>query len=307
MLWRTVMAGKKILLVLDDARSHEQVRRLLPGSADSLVLITSRRRLAALEEARPVSLGTLIPADAAGLLARLTARPGSEADAPAAVEITRLCGYLPLAIRLIAGALRSHPCWSITDLAAELATASDRLTAMRAENLSVASAFDLSYQDLPSGAQQLFRRIGLYPGTSIDAFATAALDGTTVACARGHLGDLYDHHLLTEPERGRYQMHDPLREHARNLAARDPAAEQDAATGRLLDYYLHSVTVASRLIATRPPLAEPPVLCPPQEAPRLRTADEAMAWLTAERANLHACADLAAARSLHVHAVGIPV
>ncbi len=108
MLWRSIMADKKVLLVLDDAGGHEQVRPLLPGSAASMVLVTSRRRLAALEEATPVSLGTLPPTDAAGLLARLAARPGSDADAAAIAEITRLCGYLPLAIRLIAGAMRAH-------------------------------------------------------------------------------------------------------------------------------------------------------------------------------------------------------
>jgi tetratricopeptide (TPR) repeat protein/transcriptional regulator with XRE-family HTH domain len=304
MLWRNGVAGKRILLVLDDAGSHEQVRPLLPGSPDSLVLITSRRRLAALEEATPISLDTLPPADAAELFTRLTARAGREAEAVA--EITRLCGYLPLAIRLVAGTLRRHPSWTVTDLATELATTKDRLAAMRAENLSVAAAFDLSYADLTGDQQRLFRRLGLHPGTSIDASAAAALDGTSLRDARRRLDDLYDHHLITEPARGRYHLHDLLREHASSLAEEDDDAGRDAAIDRLLDYYLYTATAANRLIARRPPAYTPPIAHPPAAAPELTTRDEAMAWLETERANLQAGADFAADRARPVHAVWLP-
>jgi tetratricopeptide (TPR) repeat protein/transcriptional regulator with XRE-family HTH domain len=304
MLWRNGVAGKKILLVLDDAGSHEQVRPLLPGSPGSLVLITSRRRLAALEEATPISLDTLPPADAAELFTRLTARAGREAEAVA--EITRLCGYLPLAIRLIAGTLRRHPSWTVTDLATELATTKDRLAAMRAENLSVAAAFDLSYADLTEDQQRLFRRLGLHPGTSIDPFAAAALDDTSLRDVRRRLDDLYDHHLITEPARGRYHLHDLLREHASSLADEDGDADRNAAVDRLLDYYLHTATAANRLVARRPPTATPLIAHPPQAEPELTTRDEAMAWLETERANLQACADHAADHARPVHAVWIP-
>jgi tetratricopeptide (TPR) repeat protein/transcriptional regulator with XRE-family HTH domain len=304
MLWRNGVAGKKILLVLDDAASHEQVRPLLPGTPGSLVLITSRRRLAALEEVTPISLDTLPPADAAELFTRLTGRADSEAGAVA--DITRLCGYLPLALRLIAGTLRRRPAWTITDLAAELAAARDRLAAMRAENLSVAAAFDLSYQDLTTDQQRLFRRLGLHPGTSTDVHAAAALDDTTLAAARRHLDDLYDHHLITEPVRGRYRLHDLLREHARSLAAGDDAADREAAAVRLLDYYLYTAAAASRLIARRSPAGTPPSTRPRAHAPQLPAPDEAVAWLEAEHANLGACAEYAAAHALPVHAVWIP-
>ena len=125
--WRDYLAGKKILLLLDDAAGHEQVRPLLPGTAGSLVLITSRRRLAALEDAAVISLDTLSPGEAAALLARLAARPGLGAGDPAVGEITRLCGYLPLAIGMLARQLRHHPAWTAAELAAELAAARDRL------------------------------------------------------------------------------------------------------------------------------------------------------------------------------------
>ena len=182
--WRDQVAGKKILLLLDDAAGHEQVRPLLPGTAGSLVLVTSRRRLTALEDATVISLDTLPPAEAATLLARLAARAGIRATDPAVGEITRLCGYLPLAIGMLASQLRHHPAWTAADLAAELAGARDRLALMHAENLSVAAAFDLSYPDLTAGQQRLFRRLGLVPGPSIDAYAAAALDGTSLDTAR---------------------------------------------------------------------------------------------------------------------------
>src|SRR5262249_50420002 len=141
--WRNVVAGKKILLVLDDAAGHEQVRPLLPGTAGSLVLVTSRRRLAALEDAAVISLDTLSPAEAAALLVRLAARPALRAGDAAVGEITRMCGYLPLAIAMLASHLRHHPAWAVAQLAAELAAAQDRLSLMSAENLSVAAAFGL--------------------------------------------------------------------------------------------------------------------------------------------------------------------
>src|SRR5215470_7560328 len=179
--WRDQVAGKKILMLLDDAASHEQVRPLLPGTAGSLVLVTSRRRLTALDDAAAISLDTLPPAEAATLLARLAARPGISAGDAAVGGITRLCGYLPLAIGMLASQLRHHPAWTLAGLAAELASTQDRLALMHAENLSVAAAFGLSYQDLTPGQQRLFRRLGLVPGPGIDAYAAAALDAISIS------------------------------------------------------------------------------------------------------------------------------
>jgi len=173
--WRGHLAGKKMLVVLDDAVGSDQVRPLLPGAAGCLVLVTSRRRLTALEEAAPISLGTLPPSEAADLFVRLAGGPGLQPAEAAVAEVTGLCGYLPLAIRLVAAGLRHHPAWTIADLAADLATARDRLAALKAEDVSVAAAFDLSYQDLTPGQQRLFRRLGLHPGADIDAYAAAAL------------------------------------------------------------------------------------------------------------------------------------
>lgn len=304
MMWRNGIAGKRVLLVLDDAVGHEQVRPLLPGTAGSLVLITSRRRLAALEEATPISLDMLSPGEAAELFHRLTSRPARESAA--VEEITRLCGYLPLAVRLIAGTLRRHPAWTVTDLAAELSSAKDRLAAMRAENLSVAAAFDLSYQDLTGDQRRLFRRLGLHPGTTIDTYAAASLDGASLAVARRNLDDLYDHHLISEPARGRYRLHDLLGEHARSLADHEELTERENAVSRLLDYYLHAAAAANRMVAWRPAPGIPATTSRPAEMPAWRTREQAMAWFGAELANLRACSDFAADHGRPTHAVWIP-
>jgi tetratricopeptide (TPR) repeat protein/transcriptional regulator with XRE-family HTH domain len=304
--WRHHAAGKKVLLVLDDAAGHEQVRPLLPGTPGSLVLITSRRRLAALEDAAVLSLDTLTPSEAAGLLARLADRADVSVGDAVVGEIVALCGYLPLAIGMIGRQLAYHPAWTPAGLATDLAAAKDRLELMAAENLSVAAAFGLSYQDLTDGQQRLFRRLGLHPGPDIDACAAAALDHTTPPQAHRGLEDLYDQHLITQPAPSRYRFHDLLREHARTLAAEGDPADSAAAAGRLLDYYQQAALAASghipaRAHGTRPPAPAPP----PAGAPPLATPAQATQWLEAERPNLHAAAGYAATHGQHQQAAKI--
>jgi len=291
--WRDHVAGKKILLVLDDAAGHEQVAPLLPGTAGSLVLVTSRRRLTALQDAAVISLDTLPVEEAAALLARLAARPGIRAGDAAVGELTRLCGYLPLAIGMAASQLRHHPAWTAARLAADLAAARDRLALLHAENLSVAAAFNMSYADLTGEQQRLFRRLGLHPGGDIDGYAAAALDGTDLAAARRGLEALYDQYLLAEPAQGRYRLHDLIREHARALADRlDPDGDRDGATTRLLDYYQHTAARADALIARQarpgPARVDGAVSA---AVPALAGQEQALAWARAERASLLACLD----------------
>ena len=303
---RDYVAGRRILLLLDDAASHEQVTPLLPGAGGSVVLVTSRRRLTALQDAAVVSLDVFERAEATALLARLAGRPGLGPDDEAVAELARLCGYLPLAIGMLARQLHHHPAWTAAGLAAELTVAVDRLELMRAENLSVAAAFDLSYRDLAPGQQRLFQRLGVHPGTDIDAYAAAALDGTDLATARRHLDSLYDHHFLTEPARGRYRAHDLLREHARGLAAADDPADADAAVQRLLDYYLYTSTAAGRHIEVRGTTVRRPLPGdPPPIVPPLATTAQAVAWLDVERANLRAAVERAAESRRTGHATGI--
>ena len=125
---------------------------------------------------------------------------------------------------MLARQLHHHPAWTAASLAAELAAARDRLELIHAENLSVAAALNLSYQDLTAGQRQLFRRLGLHPGPDIDAYAAAALNGTSLVTARRHLEALYDQHLISEPTPSRYRLHDLIREHAQTMAATDDPA-----------------------------------------------------------------------------------
>src|SRR5580658_7368497 len=295
-VWRDRLAGKQLLLLLDDAADSEQVRPLLPGSAGSLVLVTSRRHLTALEDAQTVSLDILPTGQAAELLVRLAARPGLDPGDPEVAEIIRLCGYLPLAIGMLARQLHHHPVWTAADLAADLAATRDRLQLLHAEDLSVAAAFDLSYTDLTAAQQRLFRRLGLHPGSDIDAYAAAALDGTDLTAARRGLEALYDHYLIAEPTRGRYRLHDLIREHARALAATDDPSEQEAATSRVLDYYLRTAAIAEARLArqSRTRSDSPAPASPLTAVPDLPDRARALAWVRAERANLLACLDHAA-------------
>jgi tetratricopeptide (TPR) repeat protein len=306
-LWRDHLAGKQLLLLLDDAVGHEQVQPLLPGTGKSLVLVTSRRHLTALDDATAVSLDTMPPGEAAALLVRLAGRAGLSPADPAVAEITELCGYLPLAIGMVARQLHHHPAWTAAGRAAELASARDRLELMATENLSVAAAFDLSYADLAEDQQQVFRRLGLHPGADIDAYAAAALNGTGLAAARRGLEALYDQYLLTEPAQGRYRMHDLIREHARALAGRlDPDRDREQATERLLDYYQHTAALADALIARQarpaPASAGGEV---PAAVPAMAGQEQALAWARAERASLLACLDHAAGTGQHARVIAL--
>jgi tetratricopeptide (TPR) repeat protein len=306
-LWRDRLAGRQLLLVLDDAASSEQVLPLLPGDGGSLVLVTSRRHLTALDDATAISLDTLPPGEAADLLVRLAARPGLGPDDPAVGEITRLCGSLPLAIGMVARQLHHHPAWTVAGRAADLAAAVDRLELMATENLSVAAAFDLSYADLPPGQQRLFRRLGLHPGPDIDAYAAAALDGDGLAAARRGLEALYDQYLLTEPAQGRYRLHDLLRAHARALAGTlDPDRDREQATARLLDYYQHTAALADALLARQArPAPAPPAGPIPAAVPAMADREKALAWARAERANLIACLDQATETGQHARIIAL--
>jgi tetratricopeptide (TPR) repeat protein/transcriptional regulator with XRE-family HTH domain len=301
-LWRDRLAGKELLLILDDAANSDQVLPLLPGTAGSLVLITSRRHLSALD-ATTISLDTLAAGEAAELLARLASRPGLGASDSAVGQIARLCGYLPLAIGMMARQLHHHPAWTAAGRAAELASARDRLELMVTENLSVAAAFDLSYVGLTEGQQRLFRRLGLHPGGEFDAYAAAALDGTGLAAARRGLEGLYDQYLIAEPAEGRYRMHDLIRQHARTLAGR---LDRDGATTRLLDYYQHAAALAGALIAHQ----GSPVPAPADDAtsaavPAMADREQALAWIRAERDGLLACLDHVTRDGQHARVVAL--
>ncbi|MCO1574678.1 NB-ARC domain-containing protein [Crossiella sp. SN42] len=228
-LWRERLRDKRLLLILDDAAGHEQVRPLLPGPGRCRVLITSRRRLSALEGVRSLELNPLPLEQAARLFQRL-AGPREQPVDPAAVnELVALCGGLPLAITLLAGRLRHHPRWTERYLVDLLSSARTRLSELHAENRTLTAAFELSYQGLPVETQRLFRCLGLCSGVEVDPPHTAALAGLTAAAARRGLELLYDNHLLTESAPGRYVLHELVKEYAATLAElEDPTLIQRA-------------------------------------------------------------------------------
>jgi hypothetical protein len=304
-LWRDWLAGRRLLLVLDDAAGSEQVQPLLPGSGECLVLVTSRRRLTALDDAQAVSLDVLSPDQAAGLIVRLAARPGLDPADPAIGQIARLCGYLPLALAMMARRLHHRPAWTPGDLAAELAAARSRVELMNAEDWSVAAAFSLSYQDLTAGQQRLFRRLGLHPGADFDAWVAAALDDCRPAEAVRHLEALYDQHLITEPARARYRFHDLIRDYAAALAATDDPDQASAATGRLLSYYEGTAARANARLARFPRPAPARPGGAPWAGPPLDSAADALAWLRLERPGLLALIGLAGERGLPGRVAGL--
>jgi tetratricopeptide (TPR) repeat protein/transcriptional regulator with XRE-family HTH domain len=293
-LWRERMAGRRVLVVLDDASGSRQVRPLLPRSAGSMVIITSRQMLTALPGTMRIPVDELAPDEAARMFAEAAGRPDVRAGDEAVAAIVRLCGYLPLAISLVAGQMKYHGSWTAVALAADLAAAGDRLALMTAENESVGAAFVLTYQNLAPDLQRLFRRLGLHVGADFDVYAAAALDSATPDKTRGRLDRLFGYHLVNEPYHGRYRCHELIREQSRLLAADESPAERAAATRRLLDYYLHTARAADVYLARRTAARMPDATAVPAHAPAFRTRRDALAWMTAEQLNLHAAVGAAA-------------
>ncbi|GAA3073767.1 ATP-binding protein [Streptosporangium carneum] len=304
--WRDRIAGRKVLLVLDDAVSPAQVRPLLPGPGDCLVLITSRGRLD-VEEAEHLALPILPADEAVELFIRVCRRTPVPAEIGAVEEIVRRCGFLPLAIVLLARRLIHRPAWSVAHLADIFTTAADRLAVLRSGDrpgdLAVAAAFEMSYRDLTSARQRLFRLLGLHPGLDFDAHAAAALAGISLAQAHEDLDALYLDHLLIETPAspGRYELHDLLREYARTLAGRhDGEQDRGQALERLLDHYQRTAQTAEHHLAnyTRP--GAPPAPDAAMTAgPDLPDRAAALGWMRTERANLLACIDHATRNDLY--------
>jgi DNA-binding SARP family transcriptional activator/tetratricopeptide (TPR) repeat protein len=294
-LWRAQLAGRRVLLLLDNAADAAQIAPLLPGAPGCLALVTSRRRLADLDTARTVSLDVL-PADDAVRLFAAAAGPGrAEAEPGAVREVVRACGYLPLAIRIAGARLRSRPAWSAADLAARLADERRRLAELAVGDRDVARAFALSYRQLSGPQQRLFRRCGLLPGPDFDPYVAAVAAGLDVPGTERELEHLLDMHLLQQTAAGRYRFHDLLRDHARATALREePDGHARAALSRVFDYYLYVAEDAADLLS--PGRAEPRCdpAAPPTAVPRLAGYEEALAWCETELANLVAVVEHAA-------------
>lgn len=292
-LWRSHLADRRALIVLDNAVSSSQVNPLLPGSGRCVAIVTSRRRLSTLVGAVPITLDVLVSDDAARLFTRIVGPERVGSDQDAVRQIVESCARLPLAVSLCASRLKYRPVWSAWNLATELIRASDRLNEIWAEDQTMASVFELSYRGLDPVRQRMFRRLGLHPAQDFSVEAAAALGGTDRTEARRGLESLSDHNLVQEPRFGRYRLHDLLHEYAYRLAEEEDSPDERArAIDRLLDYYTFVAAQADSLInllGSRNYQVE----WEPVDAPRFGSHAEAITWMEIERANLHAGVRLA--------------
>jgi len=285
-MWRALLRDKRVLILLDDATSHEQIQPLMPGASGCMVLITSRRRLAALEDVFTVSLNTMPPEQASAFFKHIAQRTNINDDDKTVRRIVDLCGHLPLAIRLLAGLLRNHSSWSTEDLLSDLDSARQRVTAVRAENMSVSATLDVSYARLPDDEKSLLRILGLHVGPEIDPYGAAALANADVVVTRDSLIELYNDHMIDELAPNRFRLHDLIREYAQSLTAVTGTSEREAAFGRLLDYYLCTASAATRHIARRASRREYRTSYRPTGIPEISNRVEAIAWLESELTNL---------------------
>jgi DNA-binding SARP family transcriptional activator len=305
-LWREHTANRRILVVLDDAASRDQIQLLLPGSPGSLILITSRNRLALPAGATSISLDVLDPAAAIELFARIVGADRAS-DRSAAAAIVALCGNMPLAIQVAASRLRRHLAWTAANLAQRLAVTQNRLREFREEELEVTSSFELSYRYLSRQQQRAFRQIGCYPGTDFSLHAAAAASAAAVAAAERVLDGLLDCHLLAEPTQGRFRCHDLIREYARELAQHDDAEpDRHLLLHRLLDYYLHQADRADRTLYPHRRRLTVEVTHIPAETPHMTGQHDAQAWMETERLNLLTAIQYAAGNGFITHATLLP-
>ena len=301
-LWRDRMAGQRALLVLDNAASSAHVAPLLPSSDSCLVIVTSRRHLSDLPGAVPIRLDSLPPDQAQAMFLRLAPRAAT-APALAVPELVHLAGYLPLAISLLARVYARHPSWTLAELTLE--TRASLLT-LSAEKDSIAAVFDVSYRYLAPGTQHFFRCLGLHPGTTIDAYAAAALADIPLRDSNSHLNILQGEGLLTEPVYRRYGMHDLIRSYAEDRGATDPAADREQAIARLLDYYQHTAAITeARTAPHRTAPTSTALPSPPTAVPDLPDSRSALSWAQTERANLLACLDHATRAGQHSRVVAL--
>ena len=252
-LYRSIAHDRRILLVLDNAGTADHVAYLIPPTSSSMLVTTSRRRLTALAVHHPVrliELGVLAPEESVGLLCRIIGARRVAQESAATADLARLCGYTPLALRIVAANLTARPRQRIADLVGELAGES-RLDALAVEGdpRTVRAVFMSAYETLSEPAAQLFRRLGLHPGASFSLGLAAALDDRTPKQARRLVDELAASHLVTEIDSGRYRLHDLIQVFARERLAHEETDEQRAAmTVRLLDWYLGVADAANRIL-----------------------------------------------------------
>jgi DNA-binding SARP family transcriptional activator len=307
--YRSLLAGRRMLVVLDNAGEAGQVRPLLPGTQTCVAVVTSRDSLAGLvarDGAQRLDLD-LLPLGAAISLLRALIGERVDADPAAAAALADQCCRLPLALR-IAAELAARPAVALADLAGELADQQRRLDLLETGGdpfAAVRAVFSWSCRHLDPATARMFRLMSLHPGADLDRYAAAALTGTTAKQAGLLLGQLADAYLIQPTSPGRYGMHDLLRDYARELTAREDGEDaRRAALTRLFSHYLDVVTAATGILFPTGPGCRPgaPPVTPGAVIP---DAAAARAWLDTELATLVAVVAHAAADGLPGHATGL--
>ncbi|HWC82116.1 MAG TPA: tetratricopeptide repeat protein [Pseudonocardiaceae bacterium] len=297
--YRGALRGRRFLIVLDNAASARQVAPLLPAEHACRVLVTSRNRLPALDDAHHIALDVLSEAEASALFGSVSGG-GPTAASDRVASVVRRCGWLPLAVRIAAARYRGNPAWSLMDLAERLSDESALLDELDDGERSVAAALALSYRGLPGEQRRLLGLLAQYPGADLDVQSAAALGGLPVTETSRLVERLRDAHLLIQQHPGRYEFHDLLRLFAQRTAHRQLAEdERQAALLRLVEHALHAVETAETLLT---PLRFRPAIGYSQLPPAVRTfagADAAVAWLRTDWPNLVAVCRLAAEHGLH--------
>ena len=309
--YRTTLARRRMLVVLDNARDAAQVRPLLPGSASSAVLVTTRSRMPDLASTKLVDLHVLDDDEALKLFVKVVGEERAAAEPEATAELLDACAGLPLAIRICAARLVTRSGWTIRAMAGRLHDEHRRLDEMRAGDLAVRASFEVSFTSLPPSTDKqgidparAFCLLGLWQGPSISSAAAAALFDVPEYSAEDALEVLVDTHLLESVATDRYRFHDLLRVYAAERAADDLlAAERDAALIRLLTWYMRTADAAATAVAPR--RYNIPLEAAEDDVPPLSfaTAEEALAWYDGERANLVAATRQAAQAGLARHRV----
>jgi DNA-binding SARP family transcriptional activator/tetratricopeptide (TPR) repeat protein len=279
-LWRAHLSRRRAVVILDDVAGPDQVRPLLPVTGRSLILITTRRRLA-LGDARQLTIDVLSVAEAVTLFRRI-AGEGGAMDGDQVVATVGLCGRLPLAVQLTARRIAQAGPPGLGSLIEEWPQYPAWLGGTGAASPEVIAAFDLSYRGLDSDQQRLFRRLGASPCATHSLASAAALAGCTVPEAEKALGVLLDCHLITQGPDDQFRLHDLIRGYAAARARRDDSGtEPGEAVGRLLRYYLHTADQADRILhpfRRRPGPAEPQ----PAGRPAFEAHEDAASWLDSE-------------------------
>ncbi|GAA4716103.1 AfsR/SARP family transcriptional regulator [Phytohabitans rumicis] len=306
-LYRSVLADRRVLVVLDNARDAEQVRPLLPSSPRCLALITSRNQLTALlatHGATPLPLDLLTTAEASHLLARRVGAQRIDAEPEAVDDIVGRCAHLPLALAIVAARAATKPRFSLRALADELGRARGRLEAFTGEDLAtdVPTVFSWSYHRLTAGAARLFRLLGLHPGPDVAVPAVASLAGVPTGQIRPWLDELTEAHLIIERAPGRYAQHDLLRAYAAELVhASDGEPDRRATVNRMLDHYLHGAHTGSVLLYPHRYAIAEPALTPGVTRVELADHAQALAWFSQEYAVLLAAIQLAGGTGHDAH------